>query len=325
MRGACWSRKTPKVSTCGLTPRRAPGPTEEVEGAAGDGVHVETACRWEAHSSGSDGGHRVGIGRGRLGTVPDRDPALPDLTGTVALVTGAGGGIGSGIAERFAAAGAAVVVHHRGGGARAAEVVAGITGRGGLATAARAELTDPGQCARLMDLAADRYGRLDAVVAGAGVQPVAELATMTVQQWREVVETNLTATFATVQAAAGALRTGGAITVIASVEGTRPARGHAHYAAAKAATIMFVRSAALEYGAAGIRVNAVSPGLVRRAGIDEAWPDGVQRWQGAAPLGRLGDSSDVGDACVFLSSPMARWITGIDLVVDGGMSVAPAW
>jgi NAD(P)-dependent dehydrogenase (short-subunit alcohol dehydrogenase family) len=175
-----------------------------------------------------------------------------------------------------------------------------------------------------MEVAVERFGRLDAVVANAGVHPVAELASMSVEQWREVVDTTLTATFATVQAAAGVMR-GGSITLIASVEGRRPAPGHAHYAAAKAGVIMFARSAALEYGTGGIRVNSVSPGLIRRDGIEDAWPDGVERWHRAAPLRRLGESSDVGDACVFLASPMARWITGADLVVDGGMSVVPAW
>jgi NAD(P)-dependent dehydrogenase (short-subunit alcohol dehydrogenase family) len=118
---------------------------------------------------------------------------------------------------------------------------------------------------------------------------------------------------------------GGSITLIASVEGSRPARGHAHYASAKAGMIMLARSAALEYGAVGIRVNTVSPGLVERPGLDEQWPEGVARWRGAAPLGRLGRPEDIGDATVFLASPLARWITGHDLVVDGGMGVAPAW
>jgi NAD(P)-dependent dehydrogenase (short-subunit alcohol dehydrogenase family) len=118
---------------------------------------------------------------------------------------------------------------------------------------------------------------------------------------------------------------GGSITLIASVEGSRPARGHAHYAASKAGVIMLARSAALEYGSAGIRVNAVSPGLVDRDGLAGDWPSGVAAWRRAAPLGRTGTTAEIGDACVFLASPMARWITGHDLVVDGGMSAVPAW
>jgi NAD(P)-dependent dehydrogenase (short-subunit alcohol dehydrogenase family) len=162
-----------------------------------------------------------------------RDPSLPDLGGTVALVTGGSGGIGSGIALRFAAAGAAVVVHHRGGAERAEAVVAEIVAAGGQAVTAQADVTDPEACTELVDGAVTRFGRLDAVVAAAGVQPVAELAGMPVESWREVVDGNATAAFATVQAAAAVLRgRSGSITLIASVEGARPARGDAHCAAA---------------------------------------------------------------------------------------------
>jgi NAD(P)-dependent dehydrogenase (short-subunit alcohol dehydrogenase family) len=253
------------------------------------------------------------------------DPTLPDLGGTVALVTGGAGGIGAGVAERFAAAGAAVLVHHRDSAERAAAVVDAITQRGQDAAAAGADITDPAQCAALVDAAIERFGRLDAVVACAGVQPVAPLDELAAAGWSAVHDVNAAGTFATVQAAAPRLPAGGSITLIASIEGTRPAVGHAHYAASKAAVIMLAKAAALEYGPRGIRVNSVSPGLVDRPGLADAWPDGVQRWRAAAPLGRLGEPSDVGDACVFLASPMARWITGHDLVVDGGMAARPGW
>jgi NAD(P)-dependent dehydrogenase (short-subunit alcohol dehydrogenase family) len=262
---------------------------------------------------------------GRLPPV-HRDPRLPDLSDTVALVTGGSGGIGSGVALRFAEAGAAVVVHHHTGAERAQAVVDEIDAAGGRAVTAQADVTDPAAVTALVELAVARFGRLDAVVAAAGLQPVVALAGMPVDGWREVLDGNATGAFATVQAAAAALRgRGGSVTLVASVEGTRPARGHAHYAASKAATIMLARAAALEYGGDGVRVNSVSPGLVARPGLREGWPDGVERWERAAPLRRLGEPTDVADACVFLASPMARWITGHDLVVDGGMAVVPAW
>ncbi|SDP50754.1 SDR family NAD(P)-dependent oxidoreductase [Lentzea jiangxiensis] len=226
-----------------------------------------------------------------------------DLNGKVVLVTGAGGTIGAGIVRRFTDAGARVVSH---------------SGQddGDLRTSAR----------RVVDDAFARYGRLDAVVNNAGIQPVEPLPGMTSEQWQSVVDTNLMAPFAVTQAAVAHLPAGGSVTHIASIEGRHPAPGHAHYAASKAGLIMHARAAALEYGPQfGIRVNTVSPGLIARPGIEAQWPEGVARWQAAAPLGRLGTPSDVGDACVFLASDLASWITGHDLVVDGGVTARPTW
>lgn len=244
------------------------------------------------------------------------------------MVTGAGGGLGGGIARSFAAAGAAVVVHYRNSAEPAAAVVEDILAGGGRAVSAQCDVTDPDGCASLMAAGVEAFGRLDTVVANAGVQPVADLATMSVPQWREVIDTNVTGSFATVQAAASVLRRrggGGSIILIGSIEGTHPAWSHAHYCASKAAVLHFARAAALEYGRDGIRVNTVSPGLIWRAGLDGDWPDGVARFRQAAPLGRLGRPADVGNACVFLASSMAEWITGQNLVVDGGASVHPTW
>jgi NAD(P)-dependent dehydrogenase (short-subunit alcohol dehydrogenase family) len=119
---------------------------------------------------------------------------------------------------------------------------------------------------------------------------------------------------------------GGAIVNIASIEGLQPAFDHSHYAASKAAVIMHTRAAALELGSRGIRVNCVSPGLIDVAGrLEHAWPSGVERWHAAAPLHRLGRPDDVADAVLFLASDAARWITGANLVVDGGVLARNTW
>ncbi|WP_405519005.1 SDR family NAD(P)-dependent oxidoreductase [Streptomyces canus] len=247
------------------------------------------------------------------------------LEGQVALVTGASGGIGRGIALRFAEEGAAVALHCRTAVAEAREVASRIEDSGARAVVLEADLRDEDECHRLVREAAAWGGALTALVNNAGVQPIQPLPGMTAADWRAVVETNLTGVFACTQAAAEVMGPGGCVTHIASIEARHPAPGHAHYSASKAALVMHARSAALEYGPRGIRVNTVSPGLVDRAGLAEAWPEGVERWVRKAPLGRLGRPEDVADACVFLASPLASWVTGHDLVVDGGVSARPTW
>ncbi|MBN0043171.1 SDR family oxidoreductase [Streptomyces actuosus] len=250
------------------------------------------------------------------------------LNGQTALVTGAGGGIGRGIALRLAEEGAAVAVHCRTAVEAAREVAGVIEDAGGRAVVLRAELTDEEECRRLVREAAEwGGGRLTALVNNAGVQPVQELAGMTAAEWRHVLDTNLGSVFACTQVAAALMRDtgGGSITHIASIEARQPAPLHSHYSTAKAAVVMHARAAAQEYGPHGIRVNTVSPGLIDRAGLAGAWPEGVERWRRAAPLGRLGSPRDIGDACVFLASPLASWVSGHDLVVDGGVSARPTW
>ncbi|MFE6613847.1 SDR family NAD(P)-dependent oxidoreductase [Amycolatopsis sp. NPDC057786] len=247
-----------------------------------------------------------------------------DLSGTTTLVTGASGGIGHGIALRFAEAGSAVAVHYHRDEASALAVVERIEEAGGAAKAFSADLTDDGECRRLVAAAATWTGRLDTLVNNAGVQPIEPLPEMSAESWRAVLDANLTSAFSCTQAAAEVMD-GGSVIHIASIEAAHPAPGHAHYSSAKAALVVHARAAALEYGPRGLRVNAVSPGLIDRPGLGDAWPEGVSRWERAAPLGRLGTPGDVANACLFLASPLAAWITGHNLTVDGGVSAHPTW
>ncbi len=260
--------------------------------------------------------------------MPERDPQLPDLSGKSVVVTGGEGGIGRGIVRRFAAAGARVLIHYRSSAERAGAFADELRAEGYDVETAAADLRDPAQAERLMQDAVRLIGGVDVLVNNAGVQPVQSLDEMTSDDWREVVDANLNAVFSTTQAAVAVMRAanrGGSVIHIASIEGTRPALNHAHYCASKAGIVMHARSSALEYGRLGIRVNSVSPGLIDREGLAEGWPEGVSSWKGNAPLGRLGTSADIGNACVFLASEGAGFITGQDLQVDGGMSAAPSW
>lgn len=249
-------------------------------------------------------------------TPPPAD--LLDLTGRVVVVTGAGGTIGAGIADRLAAAGATIAAQTRS---------SPIDLAGDDHSRHRIDLTEPGGPQALVDEVVATHGRLDGLVNNAGIQPIAALADVTDDEWRDMLDTNVTAVHRLTTAAAAVMveGDGGSIVHIASIEGSQPAPLHEHYSVSKAAVIMHARAAASAYGQQGVRVNVVSPGLIGRDGIDEAWPEGVARWRAAAPLERLGTAQDVGDACVFLVSDLSRWITGAELVVDGGVLTRPTW
>ena len=176
----------------------------------------------------------------------------------------------------------------------------------------------------LVDAAGDAFARLDVLVNNAGIQPVTPLAAIGDDELAEMFRVNAVGVAAMTREAAALMTGGGAIVNVASIEGLQPAFDHSHYAAAKAAVLMHTRAAALELGPR-IRVNSVSPGLIDAPGIDRAWPEGVARWHAAAPLERLGTPTDVADAVLFLASPGARWISGANLVVDGGVLAHTTW
>ncbi len=254
--------------------------------------------------------------------------SLLDLSGKTAIVTGASGGIGAGIARRFGEAGANVVCHYNSNRESAEKVAEAIRSTGGKAAACQADVSSGKGAASLVAQAFSLFGGVDILINNAGRQPVQMLADMSEGDWNAMMAANVAGPFLLVSAfVEHARRAGkpGSVVNIASIEGHNPAPGHGHYATSKAALLMFTKAAALEFGVHGIRVNSICPGLIHRDGIETGWPEGVGRWKAAAALQRLGLPDDIADAALFLASDAARWITGADLVVDGGVSARPTW
>ncbi|MGI9610731.1 MAG: SDR family NAD(P)-dependent oxidoreductase [Acidimicrobiia bacterium] len=230
-----------------------------------------------------------------------------DLSGRVAVVTGASAGIGAEIATVLTEAGATVVRH---------------SGRSGDNPA---DLSDPTQVQEFLTRTDAGYGRLDIVVNNAALQPVTPFDQISPREWNDVVGAGLSAVHFITQTAGSLMGEGSTIVNVASIEGLQPAVAHSHYSTVKAAVIMHTRAAAAELGPKGIRVNSVSPGLIDADGLAEAWPDGVDRYTRAAPLGRLGTARDIGLCIAFLASDLAQWITGTNVVVDGGVLATATW
>ncbi len=244
------------------------------------------------------------------------------LNGKVTIVTGGSRGIGAGIALRFAEAGSDIVVVCRSSHDAANETVGQIEALGRKAIAVQANVSSKAEVERLAGTCIETFGKVNILVNNAGAYPMATLIDMSENDWDGVIDANLRSTFLCSQVVARRMveqGNGGSIINIASIEAENPAPMHAHYCTAKAGVVMLTKASAGELGAHGIRVNCVSPGLIWREGIEDAWPEGVARWTAAAPLSRLGTPRDIANACLFFASDAAEWITGANLQVDGGM------
>jgi len=230
--------------------------------------------------------------------------------GGAALVVGGASGIGRACAQALAAAGWDVVVGD-------------LRPEPGDPTAVAVDVRDRAAVGAAVAQVAARHGGLGAVVYAAGTARVTPLLEIEEREWDLVIGVNLTGAFNVLQASAPHVAPGGSCTVISSVDSAAPVAGLSHYSAAKAGTEALVRSGALELGHRGVRCNAVLPGVVRTPLMAPVLDRGdvAETFVRQTPLGRIADPGDIADVVVFLASPAARWVTGVSLAVDGGMSL----
>lgn len=247
------------------------------------------------------------------------------LAGKVALVTGGGSGIGRGVAIRFAEEGASVALADL--NVAGAEGVAGeIEQLAQRALAIEADVTSSPDCARIVAETVARFGKLDILVANAGIGRFAPFLDTAEEDWKAVIDTNLTGVFLSCQAAARQMAKqghGGRIIATASLAAVRPAQYMPAYHAAKAGVKMLTEVMALELAQHRITVNSIGPGLIDTpltGPIMQAVRAGG-REEGVAPLGRVGQPQDVANLALFLASDEADYVTGDYILVDGGLGL----
>ncbi|HET6518258.1 MAG TPA: SDR family oxidoreductase [Geminicoccaceae bacterium] len=259
----------------------------------------------------------------------------PMLSGQKALVTGASSGIGRAVALGMAGAGAEVAVNYRSEEDEAREIVAAIEAAGGRAVAVRADVSDEGQVVAMFGRALDALGRLDILVANAGLQRDAPIEGMTLDQWNTVIAVNLTGQFLCCREAIRLFRrqgvvegvsvAAGKIICMSSVHDLIPWAGHVNYAASKGGVLLMMRSIAQEVAPYRIRVNGISPGAIRTPINRSAWetPEARAELLRLIPYGRTGEPDDIARAAVWLASDHADYVVGTTLYVDGGMTLYP--
>ena len=251
---------------------------------------------------------------------------MTELTGKRALITGSKSGIGFAIAKRLAQAGAEIILHARNDGSEveAAKIKLEKLANEEVLTVF-GDFSDQNSCRSIFEAIKKERKPIDILVNNAAIQPVRALADLAPAEISQMLETNLQAPIMMTRCFAEYSEKGGSIVNICSIEGLTPALNHSHYAASKAGLMQFTKASALELGSKNIRVNSISPGLTDRKNLDKDWPQGVNSWLESVPLKRLGTGDDIANAALFLVSDAASFITGTNLIVDGGMECVPSW
>lgn len=251
-------------------------------------------------------------------------PHSLDLSGQVALVTGGNRGLGRTLVDRLAQAGADVAIVGRDADGCAA-AAAELSEAGHSAIAVPADMRQPDDISAAVAETVARLGRLDIIVNNAGAYPHSALLELPVEEWDDVLDTNLRGPFLAIREGSRqmiAQGAGGRIVNIASIDAVAPEPRFSHYDASKGGLVALTRSLALELGEHGITINAVGPGLIDSPDLAAVVPKRRAAFLEHVPLGSIGSADDIADAVLFLSSGMARWITGQTIYVDGGVMLA---
>lgn len=247
-----------------------------------------------------------------------------DFNGQVAIVTGGSGGIGQAVVEGLARYGARVLVGYHHNEAAATDVVADVRSSGREAAALAIDVREPDSGNVLVATAIERWGKLDILINCAGIADYGPLSEMSSERWRQTIQTNLTGIYHTCRAALRPMmqQRYGRIVNLAALYGTSGFPGQADFAAAAGGIIGLTRALAREAAPWQITVNAVAPGMIE-TDLIEVIPAEIQQWSaGIIALRRLGKPEEVAAAVLFLASPVASYITGQTLMVDGGWTMA---
>ncbi|MEL7470571.1 MAG: 3-oxoacyl-ACP reductase FabG [Pseudomonadota bacterium] len=248
---------------------------------------------------------------------------LTPITGRTAIVTGASKGIGRGIARVFARAGANVMVVARGEEA-AKSAVDEIRGAGGTAEMHPCDVTDWDAVQGMVAKTAETFGGVDTLCANAGIFPQTKMVEMDPSEWDHVMATNLKSSFLCTKACIPHFEKAGKGRVVITSSITGPITGFpgwAHYGASKSGQLGFLKTAAMELSRYNTTINAVMPGNIFTEGLQDLGQDYLDQMRASIPLKRLGDVEDIGNAALFFASDEAAYITGQQIVVDGGQTL----
>lgn len=246
------------------------------------------------------------------------------LAGKTAIVTGGSRGIGKGIVLEFAKQGANVAFTYSSSAQAAKELEAELEAFGVKAKGYQSDAASFEQSEQLVEEVLKDFGTIDILINNAGITKDTLLMRMSEADFDKVIEVNLKSVFNMTKAVQKSMlkQRSGSIINISSVVGVQGNAGQANYAASKAGMLGFTKSVALELGSRNIRCNAIAPGFIETEMTEKLNPEVVEGWRNAIPLKRGGQPQDIANACVFLASDMASYITGQTLLVDGGMITA---